>query len=167
MKVSVYSRHAIEALIDTPAEFPQNAAVISFASPARGRRPAVPLVDYSKVCRRVFYVLIPDIDIEILPEYGYTIDSYLSEADQLAEFIYQARKDNCRLICQCDYGQSRSAACKAAILEHFERRGIEIFADYRYYPNQLVYNKIKDALDRFSHTALGQQKTPVQSAKGS
>lgn len=31
--------------------------------------------------------------------------------------------------------------------EHFYGDGIEIFADYRYYPNQLVYNKLKAALD--------------------
>ena len=45
-----------------------------------------------------------------------------------------------------EYGQSRSAACAAAIREHF-MGGIEIFANYRYYPNQLVYNKLKAALD--------------------
>ena len=41
----------------------------------------------------------------------------------------------------------RSAACAAAIREHFYGDGIEVFADYRYYPNQLVYNKLKAALD--------------------
>ena len=40
-----------------------------------------------------------------------------------------------------------AAACAAAIREHFYGDGIEIFADYRYYPNQLVYNKLKAALD--------------------
>ena len=44
-------------------------------------------------------------------------------------------------------GCARSAACAAAIREHFYGEGIEIFADYRYYPNQLVYNKLKAALD--------------------
>ena len=52
------------------------------------------------------------------------------------------------LICQCEYGQSRSAACAAAILEFYDKNGISIFADYRYYPNQLVYNKVKDALEK-------------------
>ena len=37
------------------------------------------------------------------------------------------------IICQCEHGQSRSAACAAAIKEHFEKSGIEVFADYRYY----------------------------------
>ena len=45
------------------------------------------------------------------------------------------------------YDQSRSAGCAAAILEHFYRRGIDIFADYKYYPNQVVYHKVFDALE--------------------
>ena len=74
--------------------------------------------------------------------------TYLAEADELAKFIYEAKADGLDIICQCDYGQSRSAACAAAILEHFEGRGIDIFVDYRYYPNQLVYHKIFDALEK-------------------
>ena len=34
-----------------------------------------------------------------------------------------------------------------AILEHFYRRGIDIFTDYKYYPNQVVYHKVFDALE--------------------
>ena len=62
---------------------------------------------------------------------------------------YVAKANGRDIICQCDYGQSRSAACAAAILQHFEGRGIDIFADYRYYPNQLVYHKIFDALKNY------------------
>jgi protein-tyrosine phosphatase len=90
---------------------------------------------------------IPDIDIEILSDYGYTYETYLAEAEQLAEFIKAAVADGFDIICQCDYGQSRSAACAAAILQYYEGRGIDIFADYRYYPNQLVYHKVFDALN--------------------
>ena len=165
MNISIYSHAAMQALIDN-ASFPSNAAVISFSSPPRGHRPTIPPIDYSNACQRVFRVWIPDIDIEILSDYGYTLQSYLAEADELAQFIYQACRDGYDLICQCDYGQSRSAACAAAILEHFEGRGIEIFADYRYYPNQLVYNKLKDALDKLSHT-FPKQQTPKQTARGS
>jgi hypothetical protein len=49
-------------------------------------------------------------------------------------------------VCQCEYGQSRSAACAAAIKEYYDHDGISIFADYRYYPNQLIFNKLLDAL---------------------
>ena len=71
--------------------------------------------------------------------------------DELAQFIKIAVQAGYRIICQCEYGQSRSAACAAAILQHFEKNGISIFADYRYYPNQLVYNKIFEALERYPH----------------
>ncbi|NLB62365.1 MAG: hypothetical protein GX802_08150 [Clostridiales bacterium] len=56
------------------------------------------------------------------------------------------------MICQCEYGQSRSAACAAAILEHFNNNGISVFADYRYYPNQLIFNKMLEALNRYKKT---------------
>ena len=106
-------------------------------------------IDFDGRCERVFTLTIPDMDREVLADFGYTYDSYLSEADALAQFIYEAIRDRLSLICQCDYGQSRSAACAAAILQHFEGRGIDVFADYRYYPNQLVYHKIYDALTAY------------------
>lgn len=89
---------------------------------------------------------IHDIDIEILGDYGLTFETYFPEAPRLAEFIIKALKENKTIICQCEYGQSRSAACAAAIKEFYDGTGIEIFADYRYYPNQLVFNKLLDAL---------------------
>ena len=57
------------------------------------------------------------------------------------------------ILCQCEYGQSRSAACAAAILEYFDATGISVFADYRYYPNQVVYHKVMDALTRYGQEA--------------
>ena len=146
MEVSIYSRKAIKELIEKG--FPQNTAVISFYTPKDKRDYEENRVNYDGVCNKVFYVGIPDIDIEILSEYGYTYKTYLAEADELAKFIYEAKADGLDIICQCDYGQSRSAACAAAILEHFEGRGIDIFVDYRYYPHQLVYHKIFDALEK-------------------
>ena len=146
MKVEIYSRKAIKELMDKG--FPQNVAVISFYTPNNKWEGMQSPVDYSGFCNNAFYVGIPDIDIEILAEYGYTYESYLAQADDLANFIREAKANNLDIICQCDYGQSRSAACAAAILQHFEGRGIDIFADYRYYPNQLVYHKIFDALEK-------------------
>ena len=146
MEVSIYSRKAIKELIDKG--FPQNTAVISFYTPKSKRDYKESRVDYSGVCGRVFYVGIPDIDIEILDDYGYTYETYLAEADELAKFIYKASAEGLDIVCQCYYGQSRSAACAAAILQHFEGRGIDVFSDYRYYPNQLVYHKVFDALEK-------------------
>ena len=145
MKVDILSRKSACELMRSG--FPTNAAVISFYTPSRNKLKENP-VSYQGVCDKAFYVGIPDIDIEILADYGYTYESYLAQADDLANFIREAKENNLDIICQCDYGQSRSAACAAAILQHFEGRGIDIFADYRYYPNQLVYHKIFDALER-------------------
>jgi hypothetical protein len=146
MEVKIYSRKAIKELIEKG--FPKNTAVISFYTPKNKRDYEENRVSYYGVCDKVFYIGIPDIDIEILSDYGYTYDTYLAEADDLAKFIDKARGNGLDIICQCDYGQSRSAACAAAILQHFEGRGIDIFADYHYYPNQLVYHKIFDALEK-------------------
>ena len=144
MKVEIFSRKAIEEL--KAKSFPSSTAVISFFTPTSKRNHEQKRVDYSGVCERVFYVGVPDIDIEILSSYGYTYETYLIEAPALAEFIRKAVSDGFDIICQCDYGQSRSAACAAAILQYYEGRGIDVFADYRYYPNQLIYHKIFDAL---------------------
>ena len=149
MKVEIYSKKAIETLKTT--EFPTNTAVISFFTPTK-KSCKQNRVDYSGVCERVFYVGVPDIDIEILADYGYTYETYLTEATALAEFIRKAVTDGFDIICQCDYGQSRSAACAAAILQCYEARGIDIFVDYRYYPNQLVYHKVFDSLKELNST---------------
>ncbi|MDE7307282.1 MAG: hypothetical protein K2N61_01245 [Lachnospiraceae bacterium] len=146
MKIEIYSRESIEKLLEN--NFPEDVAVISFYDPVNPRtgekdKP----VDYSHKTSRVFSVAIHDIDIEILSDYGLTYDTYFPEVDRLAEFIYAAYSEGLDMICQCEYGQSRSAACAAAISEYFYHNGISIFADYRYYPNQMVYHKVFDALN--------------------
>ena len=146
MKVQIYSRKAAEELLN--GEFPENAAVISFYDPPNIRTGKVSVpVDYKGKAKRVFAVPIQDIDIEILEDYGLTFDTYFPEADSLARFTDRAYEDGLDIICQCEYGQSRSAACAAAILEHYCKNGISVFADYRYCPNQLIFNKVKNALD--------------------
>lgn len=144
MEIKIYSRKALEAAMSRC--FFQKTAVISFANPKNDKD----RLRFDGLCEKTFYVTVPDIDIERLADYGYTYESYLSEADELAGFIYKAKTEDRDIICQCDYGQSRSAACAAAILQHFEKRGIDIFADYRYYPNQLVYHKVFDALEEYA-----------------
>ncbi len=153
MNVKIYSRKAMEDLLkDSVVE---NTAVISFYDPPTKRNPNVSEpVDYTEKCDRVFHVGINDIEIEILGDYDLTYDTYFPEADELAEFIYKAKRDGCDIICQCEYGQSRSAACAAAILEHFLGTGISVFADYRYYPNQMVYHKVFDALVKVNNIEI-------------
>lgn len=147
MKVSVYSREAIESII-AEGKFPENTAVISFYDPVIKRIDEdYSRVDYSNACNDVLYCEVDDLDLDYLPEKGYTYDSFFPEAVELAEYINKAFRVGKDIICQCEYGQSRSAGCAAAILEHFYHRGIDIFADYKYYPNQVVYHKIIDALE--------------------
>lgn len=146
MEVKIYSREAIKKLLEN--DFPENMAVISFYNPVNPRTGEKDQpVDFSHKTSCVFSIAIHDIDLEILSDYGLTYDTYFPEAGDLAEFIYDAYSEGLDIICQCEYGQSRSAACAAAILEHFYHNGISVFADYRYYPNQVVYHKVFDALN--------------------
>ena len=146
MKIGIYSRRSIKKRITEKSL--DGYAVVSFYDPSERGMAQIERVDYTGACERVMYIALHDLDREALGEVGLDEKSYFPEADALAEFIYRAKEDGLNIICQCEYGQSRSAACAAAILEHFSRRGIDIFADYRYYPNQLVYHKIMDALGR-------------------
>ena len=86
MNVTILSRKAAETLLESHA-FPQNAAVISFYSPEKARTGDYDAVDYRGKARKLFYACVPDIDIEALPDFGYTYDSYFPDVDDLAEFI--------------------------------------------------------------------------------
>ena len=146
MQVSVYSREAIECII-ADGKFPENTAVISFYDPAIKRIDKdYSHVDYSGVCDTVFYSELDDLDLDVLKRKGYTYDTYFPEVDEMASFIVKAFMSQKDIICQCEYGQSRSAGCAAAILEYFYGNGISVFSNYTYYPNQVVFHKIYDAL---------------------
>lgn len=149
MNVNIYSRKEIEKIIAN-GTFPENTAVISFYDPAIKKIDKdYSHVDYDGVCEYVSYNEVDDLDLDYLKEKGLTYDTYFPQADKLAEFIYHAYNNNMNIICQCEYGQSRSAGCAAAILEHFFKNGISIFADYKYYPNQVIYHKVYDALEKY------------------
>jgi hypothetical protein len=151
MNVNIYSRKEIEKIIEN-GTFPQNTAVISFYDPAIKKIDKdYSHVNYDGICEYVFYSELDDLDIGYLGKKGLTYDSYFPEVDRLAGFIYHAFDNSMNIICQCEYGQSRSAGCAAAILEHFYKNGISVFADYRYYPNQVVYHKVYDALKKYSN----------------
>lgn len=153
MRISIYSRKSIEKLLQ--GKFPGNTAVISFYDPPgkfcdTGYKP----VDYSAKADRVFQVALHDIDPVVLPKYHLTYEEYFPEADNLAEFIFVAKREGKDIICQCEYGESRSSGCAAAIREYFYKDGINIFADYRYYPNQMVYHKVYDALEKYENNVV-------------
>lgn len=68
------------------------------------------------------------------------------QARQIGEFVLRHISETEVLLCQCHYGQSRSAGCAAAVTEYLNGNGIDIFADDRFYPNKLVYRKVFEAL---------------------
>lgn len=149
MKVSIYSRREIEKIIES-GEFPENTVVISYYDPNAHKidKNYMP-VDYNKVCSNVFSVGFDDIDIDYLGKQGYTYDTYFKESVDMAEFIYNAYNNGMDIICQCDYGQSRSAGTAAAIMEHFYSNGISVFADYKCFPNKLIFHKVSEALEDY------------------
>ena len=145
MNVEIHSRKSIEKLLE--GKCLKDIAVISFYDPISdvSFTDYAP-IDYTSKCNRVFQIAIYDIHFDELEEYNLMYDTYFPEADRLADFIITAKKDGLDIICQCEYGQSRSAGCASAILECFYRNGISVFADYRYSPSQLVFNKLLKAL---------------------
>lgn len=68
------------------------------------------------------------------------------QAEQIANFYLRIQNSADIIICQCEHGQSRSAAVAAAILEYRNRSGIKVFANDKYYPNKAVFNKILNKL---------------------
>ena len=150
MTVKIYSRKSMEGLLAKGKI--EKTALISFHDPVgHGRRCLEDYqpIDFTDKCDRVMQIALHDLDPEALSDFDLSVETYFPEADELAEFIYKAKEDGLDIICQCEYGQSRSAGCAAAILEHFDGRGIDVFVDYRYYPNQLVYHKVFDALEKY------------------
>ena len=87
MRVSVYSREAIEHII-AEGSFPNNTAVISFCDPElKHIDKDYSRVDYSAACDDVFYCEVDDLDLDYLPEKGYTYESFFPETPELAEMV--------------------------------------------------------------------------------
>lgn len=73
------------------------------------------------------------------------------QARKIAEFYFKVKGKAENLICQCEHGQSRSAAVAAAIMEYRSRKGIEIFSNDNYFPNKVVFRKTLFALRELSY----------------
>ena len=69
------------------------------------------------------------------------------QANRVADFVSEVWDKVDVIICQCEHGQSRSAAVAAAIMQFKYQNGIEIFADEKYYPNKFVYRKVFNVLN--------------------
>lgn len=142
MKVEICAGQELERLLQMRVQ--EATAIICFCDTTE-KKDDIPLpAGYEETA--VFRIILDDLDIEDLEEFGFSVDTFFPEAEELARFIYRAYENNQNILCRCTYGESRSAACAAAILEHFYGKGISIFRDYRYIPNKLVFNKVYDAL---------------------
>lgn len=140
MEVKILSREAAVKIMKEG--FLKNTAMICFYAPD-----TEPL-DYYRVCDEAFYGEAPDIDFDSLEEYGYSYENFFEDADELAQFIKKMDEKGYDFICQCEYGQSRSVGCATAIKKYFSGRGIDVFADFDYYPSKLIYNKLIRALKK-------------------
>jgi predicted protein tyrosine phosphatase len=68
------------------------------------------------------------------------------QAKEIANFVMNIKDKAEFIICQCEHGQSRSAAVAAAITEYLYNDGIKIFSSDDYFPNKVVYRKVYEYL---------------------
>ena len=144
MKIEIHSIRSLKRLAHKP--FMPDTALISIGDfgtefPPLEHQPA-------HILRLEFDdITLSDIDYESSGRYAFRLFSE-EQANQIAAFVYRHREDCETLLCQCHYGQSRSAAVAVAIKEHFYHNGIDIFADEqeRYCPNLYVFRKTLQAL---------------------
>ena len=156
MKIKIMSRRAIEKYMQAPAK--EKTAVISITDFGCAYATLKNMPEY------LYQVAFDDVDNDIMIdelgketteeeikklEVKYNMFSD-EQASAVAEFYFVVcDKVDC-LICQCEHGQSRSAAVAAAILEFKARKGISVFSDDRYYPNKVVFRKVLKALREFA-----------------
>ena len=152
MKILIKSRTEIEDMSKT--QFPTHTALISITDAG---------LDFAELVHNPEFLLrvaFDDVDNDIfIDELGrkpndderQTLEEKCkmitdSQALQIASFYYDHKDEITTLICQCEHGQSRSAAVAAAILEFRSRRGISVFSHDNYYPNKVVFRKVLSAL---------------------
>lgn len=144
MKIEIHSIQSLKQRAHKP--FAPDTALISIGDFGK----ELPLLEYkpAHILRMEFDDVTPsEIDYESSERYAFRLFSE-EQANQIADFVYRYWESRGTLLCQCHYGQSRSAAVAAAIKEHFYHNGIEIFADEkeRYCPNVYVFRLTLRAL---------------------
>lgn len=143
-KIVIKSREEIEQM-----RFDQNTALISITDAnwsfaTLKNEPAYVLrLAFDDVDNDIF-IGIPNGEREYVAERYHMISD--RQAERIAEFYELIYNKVDVIICQCEHGQSRSAAVAAAILEHRSRSGIRVFAHDKYCPNKAVFNKVLTAL---------------------
>ena len=152
MKIEIESRESILAKAKEP--FAAHTALISISDSddefaELENKPRYLLqMKFDDVSNEIFEELLGRTPTE--PEAAALAEKFHMFTDEqalkIAEFFMPIANKAEILICQCEYGQSRSAGVAAAVKQFKTGTGIEIFADERYYPNKLVYGKLLAAL---------------------
>lgn len=137
MEVQICAQWELEALAEKPFDVPT--ALISIGDP--GTPPPALRHQPQHILRLEFDdTRAPDAGQALTPE----------QAEQIAVFVCTHKDSVQRLICQCGFGCSRSAAVAAAVKEHFTHDGLGLFVDSRHRPNLLVFSAVLNALERRS-----------------
>ena len=155
MKLLIKSRATIEEVAKKP--FPERTALISITDYG---------CDFADLKHKPDYLLqlaFDDVDADIfldeLDTYAPTDEDRIrienkyhmlsdEQAKQIVDFYNKVADKVDYMVCQCEHGQSRSAAVIAAIAEYRSKNGIKIFADDRYYPNKTIFKKVFKYLAR-------------------
>ena len=147
MQIHILSREKIEKLAKAP--FEPDTAVISITDF---------VTDFAELENKPKYLLqlvFDDVDNDVFQDHPRlrreTVEKkyhmYTTvHAKAVAGFYEQIKNTAKVLICQCEHGQSRSAAVAAAIMELQDKNGIEVFADDNLWPNKMVFKKTLEAL---------------------
>lgn len=140
MNIKIYSRNEIIKL--SKAQFDSNTALISIydtddVPPKITNKPQYTL-----------FVAFDDVYADDMDEVNLDFFKPFDEklAKRIAQFIMRHQDDVDTFICQCQFGQSRSAGVAAAIKEYFDGEGRGVFNDNRYSPNIKVYNLLVNQL---------------------
>lgn len=152
MKIYIFSRKKLETAALKP--FPDKTAVISICDfndefAALNHKPCYLLqLSFDDVDNDIFTDELPknysDTEKKEVEEKYHMFKK--SDAEQISSFYLTYKDDIDILICQCEHGQSRSAAVAAAILEFISKSGIDVFANDLYFPNKVVFRKTLKAL---------------------
>ena len=153
MKIEIHSRESIEERANKP--FAARTAVISITDMDSGFAVLSNKPEY--LLQLKFDDISADVFTELFDGYPALTDAMQiakelnlfsdEQAEEIAVFVKSILGRAELLICQCEYGQSRSAGIAAAVKQFLDKDGIEIFADDRYFPNKLVYRKVLAALE--------------------
>lgn len=143
MKILIKNRLEIETLAQNP--FEQCTALISITDYD---------YDFAELKNKPQYLLqlaFDDVDNDVFEDEADLPRHLIEEkyhmftdvqAEKIAHFYKKIKGKAEVVICQCEHGQSRSAAVAAAITECENKNGIEIFADDKYFPNKVVFRKV-------------------------